>query len=284
MTLEKITIKASDGYEIIGHLFRPKDQIKGTVVIVPAMGVNQLYYHPLASWLTGFGYAVTTFDYRGTGLSRVEPLKDLKVDILGWSNLDCGAVVAFIDRVFPNKPLTWIGHSLGGQIVPFVPGREKIKRIITVATGSGYWLQNSLSLRWRVWWMWFVIVPIITPILGYFPGRSLRKVGDLPKGVIMQWRHWCLHPEYAVGYEGNEVREKYAQVKTPLVSLSFSDDEFMSAKNIQSIHSFYTGSEKKMIRLKPQDIREKRIGHFGFFKPRFEKTLWQKYLLPEISG
>jgi hypothetical protein len=26
-----------------------------------------------------------------------------------------------------------------------------------------------------------------------------------------------------------------------------------------------------------------RIGHFGFFNPRFEHTLWREHLLPELQ-
>ena len=29
--------------------------------------------------------------------------------------------------------------------------------------------------------------------------RKLRKVGDLPRGVILQWRRWCLDPRYSAG-------------------------------------------------------------------------------------
>lgn len=73
---------------------------------------------------------------------------------------------------------------------------------------------------------------------------TLRKVGDLPKGVMAQWRRWCLDPEYAVGAEGEAVRAEYAAVRAPIVSISFSDDEMMSARNIESIHSFYSGAPR----------------------------------------
>jgi len=63
-------------------------------------------------------------------------------------------------------------------------------------------------------------------IYGYFPGRRLRKVGDLPKGVMYQWRKWCLNPDYVVGYEGEATRESYGEVVTPISSFSFTDDEF----------------------------------------------------------
>lgn len=145
---------------------------------------------------------------------------------------------------------------------------------MTVATGNGYWRENSWQTRRFVWWMWFVAVPLATRIAGYFPGKRLRKVGDLPRGVIEQWRRWCLDREYVVGVEGSDVRAAYASVRTPMLSLSFTDDEMMSAEGIRSLHRLYAGAPVEYRRIAPRDIGVSRIGHFGFFRPQFERTLW----------
>ena len=182
-----------------------------------------------------------------------------------------------------DKPLHWVGHSLGGQILPFVPNRQRVSRVVTVATGSGYWRENTAALRRTSWWLWFVAAPLSVRLFGYFPGKRLRKVGDLPRGVMEQWRRWCLNPEYAVGVEGESARALYAAVQTPIVSLSFTDDEFMSLRNIEAIHGQYANARRTMKRIAPKEIGEKRIGHFGFFKPKFERSLWHVHLLPELT-
>ena len=97
-----------------------------------------------------------------------------------------------------------------------------------------------------------------------------------------QWRRWCLDPEYAVGAEGEGARTEYAAVHMPITSISFSDDEFMSARNVESLHAFYVNAPRKMKRLAPRDVGLKRIGHFGFFRPEYEKPLWLDHLLPEL--
>jgi predicted alpha/beta hydrolase len=79
------------------------------------------------------------------------------------------------------------------------------------------------------------------------------------------------------------VRAQYAAVRTPIVSLSFADDEMMSARNTESIHGFYSGAERKMKRIAPKDVGARRIGHFGFFRSSFETTLWRAHLLPELA-
>lgn len=282
MSAQKIIAK--DGVEISSQFFENSSdsKIKGAVLIVPAMGTPQSYYRPFAEWLAREGFLAATFDYRGTGLSRRSGLRGYKADILDWASLDCGAMVEALAERAPGAPLYWIGHSLGGQILPFVPNRDRIAKAVTVATGSGYWLENAAPLKRRVWFFWFFAVPAATALCGYFPGAKLGMVGDLPKGVIEQWRRWCLSPEYAVG-DGEHVRAQYAAMRTPIVSLSFTDDELMSARNTESIHGFYINAPRTMKRIAPQDIGARRIGHFGFFRQEFEQSLWRAHLLPELN-
>jgi predicted alpha/beta hydrolase len=278
---QTLTLVAADGYRLGARLYQPARPV-GAVLIAPAMGVPQGYYQAFARWLCEQGHVVLTFDYRGMGESRRGPLRQLKADVFTWARQDAGAALDALAAAAPRLPLTWIGHSLGGQIPPFVPGRERLARIVTVATGSGYWKENSPELRRRVWLLWFGVAPLTLPLFGYFPGRRFGMVGDLPRGVMTQWRQWCLHPDYAVS-EGEAVRAQYAAVTTPIVSLSFTDDEFMSDRNIQSIHGFYSSAPRTMTRLAPTELGLPRIGHFGFFKEGLQEALWRPYVLPALA-
>ena len=272
-------VETADGRRIAARFFQPEGKARGAVLIVPAMGCAQDYYQPFATWLAAQGFVAATFDYRGTGLSREGALRGFKADIFDWARLDCAAMI----DALPGRPLYWIGHSLGGQILALVPNQKSVTKAVTVATGSGYWRENVASLRPKAWYLWFVLTPIALRLWGYFPGKKLRKVGDLPHGVMQQWRRWCLDREYSVGAEGEAVRAQYAAVRTPIVSLSFTDDEMMSARNTESIHGFYTGAPRTMKRIAPRDIGAPRIGHFGFFRAAYERTLWREHLLPELS-
>lgn len=250
-------LRTADGVELASTWLSPGAP-RGVAVVAPAMGVTARFYSRFAGWLQEQGYAVLTFDYRGIGQSLQGSLRDVEVDVVGWARYDAGA--ALDQAASTGLPILWIGHSLGGQILPFIPGIERVGRVVTVATGSGYWRENAPRLRMAVWWLWYVAVPISMRMYGYFPGRRLRKVGDLPRGVMAQWRQWCLDPEYAAGTFGS----LYAEVKLPITSLSFTDDEFMSERNIRSLHSHYTGSQVELRRYSPAEVG--RVGHFGFFK------------------
>jgi len=276
-------VETKNGNKLSATFYLPDGKMKGAVLIVPAMGVTQKYYDCFASWLTTQGYLVATFDYTGIGLSQAENLRDTRVTITDWANFDCAAMIEAVLAKANGKPLYWIGHSLGGQILGMVPNLKQVTKVINIASGSGYWLENVPSLKWRAWWLWYVVAPLATSVYGYFPGKRLRKVGDLPEGVMNQWRKWCINPEYMVGAEGVETREKYKAVVTPISSFSFTDDELMSKKNIDSLNSFYVTSQMKTCRITPEEIGIKHIGHFGFFKSKFQDNLWGSYLLQELK-
>lgn len=276
-------VAAADGTRIAARFFAPAGEARAAVLIVSAMGAPQGYYRPFAQWLAAQGYFAATFDYRGIGRSAPQHLRGFKADVFDWAVLDCAAMIEAVAARAPGRDLVWIGHSLGGQIVPMVPNRERIAKIVTVATGSGYWREYAPWMRPFGWWLWFVAVPSATRLFGYFPGRRLKKVGDLPKGVAEQWRRWCLHKDYAAGAEGPAMRARYAAVTTPIVSISFADDEYMSLANTRALHGLYANAPQTATRIAPADIGEKRIGHFGFFRAKFERALWHERLLPALA-
>lgn len=280
---EERSIDNGNGHRLSSYWYQPSGTPRGAVLIAPAMGVRQRFYAAFARWLAERGYLVVTFDYLGMGRSRQMPLRQLKVDILDWARHDCTALLAAVDDAADGLPLFWIGHSVGAQILPFVEGHERLTRIVTIAAGSGYWRENSPQIRRKAWLLWHGLAPVLTAVAGYFPGDRIGAVGDLPAGVIRQWRRWCLHPEYLVGVEGDPMRQAFAAVQTPLTSLSFTDDEMMSARNTESLHGFYTGAPKSMHRIAPNEVGADRIGHFGFFRESFAETLWTNHLLPELN-
>ena len=272
------TITTADGFDLAGTTYGDAESCRAGVLIVGAMGVEQHYYGAFAEWLAAQGHFVVTFDYRGVGHSRPlryrASLRGFDADVTTWATRDVPAAIDHLSARIGTKPLLWLGHSLGGQILGQVPNRERVTAMMTVATGSGYWVQNAWRLRLLAWWLWFFMAPIAVRVAGYFPGRRLKKVGDLPAGVMRQWRAWCLNRDYCVGALGNAARDEYARITTPILALSFTDDEFMSRANTESMHGFYVSAPREMRRIAPRDIGLRNIGHFGFFRRRNAERLW----------
>jgi len=277
-----LTLNTADGHALAATHFVPTGAARGMVLLVPAMGADQRYYAPLARWLAARGWQALTFDYRGMGTSRQGGLRGYAADISAWATQDCATLLAEAHRLANGAPVLWMGHSLGGQIAGLVPNLHLAQRVVTIAAGSGYWRDNAPALKRRVLLLWYGVMPLATAIYGYFPGKRLRMVGDLPLGVIRQWRRWCLHPAYLVGVEGEAVRTRYAGITQPITSISFTDDELMSARSIATLHDFYGAAPRQMLRYSPADLGLRRIGHFGFFRPEGAEALWP-LLLPELA-
>lgn len=267
-------LKTPDGYALsVTQFVSDPPASKATVVIAPAMGAGQFYYHAFAKWLAARGYRVICFDYRGLEkAARVH--SDMTHNILTWMKQDANTVLEYAREQAGEGELIWMGHSLGCQLLGGMDARHKVDRMVGVATGTGYWLRGDLSLLPKAMLLWFGLVLLLTPLFGYFPGRKLNVVTDLPKGVIWQWRKWCLNRDYVAGAEGPEIKAQFDALKLPLDILTFSDDELMSRGNSEDLYRLYPLAEGRHNRVKASDFGLKRIGHFGFFKSVHEQSLW----------
>jgi predicted alpha/beta hydrolase len=271
------TIEAADGMKLAARVFEPGGPSRGSVVIGGAMGVRQDYYAPFAQWLAGQGWRVLTFDYRGCGDSGPggSRLRGFKADLFDWAR-DYEAAIEHAHAALPHRPLYLLGHSLGAQLPGLLRNQDKVGALLGVAAGNGYWRENAPRLRRVVFYFWYVLVPLATTLCGYFPGRRLRKVGDLPAGVVMQWRRWCLHPEYSVGAEGEAVRQQYARARFPVRALSITDDELMTLRGTRSLLGLYPNAPSEVQRVAPADVGVRRLGHFGPFRSEHRAQLWPR--------
>jgi predicted alpha/beta hydrolase len=273
------TIASCGGTKIAARVFEPGDSDGrpdlGSVVIGGAMGVRQDYYAPFARWLATQGWRVTTFDYRGSGDSAPRSLRGFRADLFDWAR-DYEAIIDHAHAALPGRPLYLLGHSLGAQLPGLLGNQHKISGLLSVAAGSGYWRENAPQLKRYVLYFWFVLVPFATRVFGYFPGRRLHKVGDLPAGVVMQWRKWCLSPRYSVSAEGEAVRQRYANARFPVHALSITDDELMTLRGTHSLVDLYENAPRAVERLSPADIGARRLGHFGPFRSEHEHHLWPR--------
>jgi predicted alpha/beta hydrolase len=277
--MQSIELNSAGGACIAARMFAPARAPQATVLIAAAMGVKQDFYADFAAWLARQGYTAMTFDYRGTGASRPEAmrhsLRGFDVDLFDWAD-DIDTAIEHLAGTAPDAPLYVVGHSLGAQLPGMLKHRDRIAGLVLIAAGSGYWRDNAPPLKRIVLYFWHVLVPLATWVCGYFPGARLKKVGDLPRGVILQWRRWCLNPRYHVGHEGESLRRQFAAASFPIVALSITDDELMTERGTRVLIDCYENAPRELQRIAPSDGNAKRIGHFGFFRAQFEATLWTR--------
>jgi predicted alpha/beta hydrolase len=270
------TATARDGYELAATRFPAEGAAWATLCLAGAMGVRQDFYAPYARFLAQNGIHVLTFDYRGSGWSRPKRLADFATSLTEWAELDLDAMLAEARSPAPHLPLLCVGHSLGGQILGLAPHGEGVRAIVNVTAGSGYYkLNEKMAVHVRL--LWFFVMPLLLPFFGFFPGKRLRMIGDLPLGVAWQWRRWCLHPDYVLS-EGGDCYARFARVRAPLLSLSFTDDPMISRRAIERVEESYPNARVESRHIAPRDLGFEGIGHFGFFSGRMRETLWKDSL------
>jgi len=267
---------AADGHPLAVTRFPAAGTPWATLLVAGAMGVRQDFYAPLARHLAQNGIHVLTFDYRGHGYSRPPSLRGFESDVSVWIERDTNAMLAEAQAMGPALPLAYVGHSLGGQVLGVLPDAPRVRAAITVTAGSGYYKFNDrMPLQVRLFW--FVMIPVLTPLFGYFPGKPLRMVGDLPAGVARQWRRWCLHPEYLLA-EGDAWRGAFDRITIPLRGYSFEDDAIVTKPAIERMHGHYRAASVERRHVAPADVGAARIGHMGYFSSSRSGGLWQESL------
>lgn len=274
--VQVFTLRTRDGHELAARAYVPSGPVHRAVLIGAAMGVPQRFYQPFATWLAEHGVAVLTFDWRGTGDSAPRSLRGFRASITDWATQDLPAAADALCARWPDAPRTFLGHSLGGQLFGWLEEADRFERALTVASGNGYWRMNAAAVRKKAPLLWWVLAPVGIALAGYFPGKRLGAVGDLPAGAMWQWRRWCLHPDY-LGSEGPALRERYAAIRHPITVVLMEDDELVSPQGIRALYRLYPSASVRFESLHPGAHGMKRLGHFGLFQPTASR-LWPQVL------
>ena len=279
---EHTTFRADDGRRLEGTWFRPHSPSPGHVLIAPAMATPARFYAGFATWLARRGLTVLTFDYRGTTATPSE-LRREAADLLTWAGDAAAALELVLDdpSAGTHSPVTWVGHSFGGQVLPFVR-HDLLESAVLVATGNGHYHHNPPWLRRRAPLLWRGIIPITTSVAGYFPGRRLGILGDLPTGVARQWGRGCLHPDYW-GADGPNIASRHALISHPVTLISMSDDPLVTRTGPAALARALSGAPVSTIELTPGQLGIGSIGHHGLFRDELAHA-WGQVFAPLLPG
>ncbi len=269
----ELRIAAKDGYVVAATLFAPKGPARGVVLLASAIGVKRRFYARFATYLAEGGLATLTLDYRGIGDSRPASLRGFETTLHDWAELDLAAAATELHARFPDLPLLWVGHSVGGQLMGFVP-EAKVHAAMFVASQSGYFGHwNGLGFALMAT-LWHAAIPGIVPLAGYLPSRVLGLGEDLPAGVATEWARWGRDPDYLLLHARERHGGAFLTYEGPLRSLTIADDAYAPARAVRALVDCYPFAAREVVRVRPRDVGVTKIGHFGFFAPRFRRTLW----------
>lgn len=265
----------ADGYSLGGFLWRhaEPDAHRPLVIINAATSVRCRYYSRFADYLFAHGWDVLTYDYRGIGESRPNSLRGFKASWSDWGQLDFEAMLTYAAQQFPGQPVDVVGHSFGGCAVGLAPSAGQVRRVVMVGAQFAYWRDYAADQRWRLLGKWHVVMPLLTRVFGYFPGKRLGWMEDTPAGVVQDWT--ARTPRYEQRPSGRHLQGlPFAQVRAATLAISLTDDPFGTVAATERLLGYLKHAQRLHLRLAPVDISVREIGHFAFFHDRFREPLW----------
>jgi predicted alpha/beta hydrolase len=281
--IDDIALPATDGYLLGASLFLPRGAKRHAVLINSATAVPRKVYRGFAGYLARRGCAVLTYDYRGIGDSRqkslvgynqVKSLAGFKASMADWAALDITAAVAWMRERYHALPLTYVGHSFGGQALGLLANNTEVARALLIAAQAGYWKLMATPERYRVYAMMNFVGTPLTRVLGYAPGWGGVGV-DLPKGVFEQWTKWVMSPRYLLDDATLPGLGNFAKYKGAMRALCMTDDPWATRPAVELLCSGFTSIKPEILSIAPADADATKIGHLGFFRPEHRDTLWR---------
>ncbi|MEM9982609.1 MAG: alpha/beta fold hydrolase [Bacteroidota bacterium] len=267
-------IKTTDQYKITISTFAPKKPNQRVVLISAATGIKQSFYYHFAAFLSQKGYTVITYDYRGIGQSKQGSLRKLDASMVDWAAKDTQATIQFIFRHYPDYKKILIGHSFGGNSMGLCAEAQYFDAYVTVASQFGYWRHFEKKKQGKLLWFFYVVMPLLSRLVGYFPANYKQLGENLPRKVALDWVTLITHPDSMLEIAKRH-HNYYPNIKQPMLMISIEDDWMAPQKAVDTLaQRAYTNAaiERKHITLK--ETGTSYIGHVSFFKRKFQHNLW----------
>lgn len=271
--VDPIIIKTSDQFDISATRYQFKEKSQHLIIIGPAAAAPQHYYKNFAAFAAEHSeFDTLTFDYRGVGGSLVGSIKDSKATMSDWGHLDLDGVIEWADPQYDK--IFILGHSVCGQVFPLCAHRDRITSVYFVATSSAavrHWTGFS---KLKTLLFWHLIIPVTTSVFGYLPGWAMGGKVSLPKTAAREWRRWGLH-RMGIIQDDEAVMERYYNTFNHVHFLGFTDDLlFAPPRGVKALMRAYANAKTSSQFIDPKTLGLKSIGHFGFFKSKYQEKLW----------
>jgi predicted alpha/beta hydrolase len=274
--MDHLRISCPQGVPVSATWFAPQGNAsRGVVVVAPALSTPRRFYAAFCEYLQQQGFGALCFDYRGIESGTAHEARVSDTDMETWLREDVSAAIDEARRRAHGAPVYLVGHSLGGMSFGATASALSVERALTVACGSGYPGLNPKSGR-ALWFLGNVAMPLYTRLFGFFPGKPIRKVGNLPRGVALQWSRWLKLRDYWFADPAYDMQARFDRVRCPLLALSFTDDAAIQRPAVDDLHRHYRNAPVQRAHLAPQALGLGRIGHMGFFRKDNGPTLWPR--------
>jgi predicted alpha/beta hydrolase len=206
-------------------------------------------------------------------------LKGFQANLEDWGILDMTSIFDWINHEYPSERKIIIGHSMGGQLVGLMDNYDKVDRLILIASSTGYWKDMSSPFKWLMPPLWFLMIPIIVAMYGYANAKKIGQGENLPKGVALQWRMWCINPNYFDDhFKKSSTKLFFDKFLIPIKSIQIDDDPIANEITANKLLGYFKNAKIEVETISPQKMGIRKMGHAGFFSRKFKDTLWKKLI------
>jgi predicted alpha/beta hydrolase len=283
-----VAFDALDGFRLTGLLFEPKGRLhRATATVVNCgAGIPASNYRPFAQFLAESGVPTLIYDYRGIGVSRPARLRGFAATIEDWAEHDCGGAISWLRARYQEAQLTAVCHSIGTLLFGGAPNANQLARCVLICAHTGYFGDYRRRYRLPMAVLWHGVMPALTAIFGYFPGRRLRLGNDIPAGVAYEWsrRRSPNISSRAGGQRARGLLRRCGELAIPALVVSVEDDAFATAAGTSRLLAHFPRLAVERMLIRPSELGLDRIGHFGFFRPRVHEILWPPILAYLVHG
>lgn len=274
---ERFEIVSADGARLAATLHAPAGEPKAAVQINPGIGIKRQFYRHFAAYLAARGYAVLSFDPRGMGESRREPLRRCKATMVDWGKKDMPAALAWLAQRYPNIPHLAVGHSMGGQLTGLMPNHHLLDGLVLVFSPKGDTYEYPWMQRVHGFLFMGLYMRLSVPLFGYAPVRFLMTAQDLPAGVARDWICAMYHRDHIKGLLAERGEASYFDgVKTPIFALAL-DTDYIAPPAVckKLLREYFTAAESELLTLRAADApAPSQLTHLGYFRKQFAESHW----------
>ncbi len=259
-------VVASDGARAELILVAPPAP-RAALLWIPALGVPAKHYKPFAEALACHGIAVAIHEWRGVGSSDRRASRRVDWGYRDLLEADLPASEAVARAAWPGLPWIIGGHSLGSQFASLHGARrggDTFAGLLQVASGAPYW-RTFPGKRAMLWWL-FHVMPLLTAVVGHFPGRRLGFGGNEASSVMRDWARTGRLGRYVVPSVAFDFEAAMAHFARPLLAVRIRDDWLGPQASFDWLLGKFPAAGIERMLLSPEDFANGEATHFSWMK------------------
>ena len=265
------SLNTPDGCSFDVEVFEGPVDAKRTILCFPAMGVPGRYYRLLASALSECGNNVVVGELRGVGSHSVRASHSVNWGYETMVLQEWPAVIDFARSKFPNTKLSFLGHSIGGQISSLYLSThpEVSDELILVASSSmGY--RNFKRGGYRFLAVTHAIAAF-TQVAGFWPGERTGLMGRQAKQEMRDWARNARTGQYHLGADRIDYESRFVNFRGRILAISIDGDGHTPEPTVASLIRKFINADRRHIRLANIQLPDGVIGHINW--PRYPERV-----------